>query len=285
MSQTDVTHDPNMCGTIPTVLHTYRFDTSKPADAKAYAALCERLRRDKDRRFFNVLRDPGAKQTKPGPVALETDHVFADQWSTTDGRRVFDWYEGIVPNASIKIGHWLEITPAMREIRRNTLKCGFCGHQEPAAKGLEFCGACLDSPYLAETDLHLTRLLPAGEFMPDRAPLSDAERDRLLPLYVARQTSGADSRNAAKLRKQRAGIEAKRGKAIASAQTEADGLLWLMDRGISIDNVIFYDHTGVFCFGWRKPVSDAVASTLLDQISEFPHPYEIKGVSRSWKGY
>mgnify|MGYP000721086373 CR=1 FL=1 len=62
----------------------------------------------------------------------------------------------------------------------------------------------------------------------------------------------------------------------AKAKAEHDGMIWLMDHGISIDNVIYYNHTGKFSFGWRTPLAKDVVSRILDVISEFPFAYEIK---------
>lgn len=68
-----------------------------------------------------------------------------------------------------------------------------------------------------------------------------------------------------------------------NATTERDGKLWIWDHGFSLDNVIYYSHTGRFCFGWRQPVSDSVASKLLDVMSEFPFPYTIKSESKTYE--
>lgn len=67
-----------------------------------------------------------------------------------------------------------------------------------------------------------------------------------------------------------------------SNEIEKEGMLWLWDKGFSLDNVIYYSHTGKFGFGWRSPLSDVVASKLLDIISEFPFPYEIKSESKTY---
>ena len=54
-------------------------------------------------------------------------------------------------------------------------------------------------------------------------------------------------------------------------------MLWLLDHGVSVENVIFYDHTGRFCFGWKdRGVSPAVASALRDVLCEFPFDYDIQ---------
>lgn len=310
--------------TLKTTLTRYRFDIDEADQREAYKALREKLEAD-GRHWFNAIADPSnaRKRCPEGEVELETDCLFDNQWNTVgvgdhSGYRIFDWYEGIFPNKRIKEGHYLEITYEMREIRRNTLKCGYCGHQEPAAKGNVFCPACLDSEYLKEDELHLTRLVPiericryVGEpwlmrecVIPEqeyddkgnrlnvvRPPLTDAEKAYLLPLFIERQTTGSDSRNANKLRKQRADIERTYAKAIEDANAERDGFLWLMDHNLAISNVIYYTHTSKFGFGWRNPVSASVVSKLLEIISEFPFPYEIKGIcpiegtKRTWEGY
>ncbi len=271
-----------MSDNLKTTLHRYNFNVSDPTQAKEYKALCGRLKAS-GVRFFNVLNvlsmpgdSKGPEGPEAGPIELETAHLFADQWSSACGFRVFDWYEGIVPNKDIKKGHWLEQTPDMEETRRNTHVCGFCGNQQSAAKGYVFCDRCLDSSYLKETELHLTRMLSTALFMPIREPLTDAERDNLLPQYIERQTTGTTSRNAAKLRKQRKAIEDKKTKAIETATDEHSGLLWLMDHGISVDNVIYYSHTQRFCFGWRSPIGPELHSHLLAVLVEFPHDYDIK---------
>jgi hypothetical protein len=96
-----------------------------------------------------------------GIIELETEFLFENQWNSNVGR-VFDWYEEAVFDSrgkerkNIKRGHYLEITPEMAEIRRNTLKCGYTGQQFPAAKGYIFNETenALGSPYLKESELH-----------------------------------------------------------------------------------------------------------------------------------
>lgn len=257
--------------TLKTKLHRYRFNISKEDERKAYEILCDIL---KDRHWLNVLADP-SKQPPAGPIELETKHLFANQWNSTT-HRVFDWYEGIYPNEYIKEGHYLEITDEMREIRRDTFVCGYCGYQCHKDRANKFCEECLDSEYLQEDDLHLLRMLPVEQYHPTREPLSEEEKAFLMPLYIKRQTEGENSRNAKKLRRQREDIHKDFDKATYAATTKKNGLLWLMDHNISIDNVIYYDHKDVFCFGWRKPVSKEVASRLLDVLCEFPFDYEIE---------
>jgi len=272
-----------------TTLHYYYFDTSDKDEANAYRMLCEDLRSMGLKCLLSITSDHYSfykDKIKPlggQTITLETKHLFNNQWNTaptvtsSNGLRVFDWSEPIYDNRRIHEGMWLKQTSEMNEIRRNTLKCGYCGAQYQAAQGYVFCEKCLDSEYLEEKELYLLRLLPIFKTWSKRAPLTKAEKAHLLPLYIERQTTGTDSRNANKLRAQRQRIERQYQTATENAKDEHDGLLWLMDNGVSIDNVIYYNHTHRFCFGWRSPVSQAVKSKLLDVLCEFPFDYDIKG--------
>ena len=265
--------------TLKTKLHFYRFDAKK--DAARYRELHAQL--SDGRHFFNANSDPEDKRDdtpRIEDVELETEHLFADQWNTKDGRRVFDWYEGIIwvgeRKGDYRAGHWLEITPEMREIRRNTNVCGYCGKYEPATAGSVFHLGCLDSEYLKKGDLHLLRMMPVDQFMPTRAPLTEAERAHLVPQFTEAQIRGTTDRGKARIAKARHDITQKAAKGIENATTERDGMLWLLDHGINIDNVIYYSHTGRFCFGWREPLSKGEYSALVEITTEFLFDYDIK---------
>ena len=267
---------------LKTQLTTYRFDVSDREQAAAYEALCEELHA-KGLTFFNV--DPmsnGPYEWHSGEITLDCSYLFEDQWNTTDDSphmphyRVHEWYEPIYPNKRLKTGYYLTITPEMLDIQKNTVKCGYCGAIEPAALGHTFCPRCLGSAYLTEKDLFLTRMQPITKGNRGRAPLTEEERTHLLPLYVAAQTEGAATAAGQKLAKQRADLKKERDAAIYTANTKYSGFTWLMDHGFNIDNCIYYSHTDRFCFGWRTPLDAAVASALLDKISEFPFNYTLE---------
>lgn len=63
-------------------------------------------------------------------------------------------------------------------------------------------------------------------------------------------------------------------KVTRKATIERDGHLWLIDHKIPVDNVIYYDHTGRWAFGWRKPIPDDLKSRMLDVLAEFPFNYD-----------
>lgn len=281
-----------------TTLHTYFFDLRSPDQAAAWKALAAKLKKTHP---HCMESHGGASHYTPiaphdgETVELETAHLFGNQWNTAPGclsakgYRVFDWALDYNPNgnANIKRGHYLDQTEEMREIRRNTCACGYCGKQEPAAKGLTFCPHCLDSEYLTEKELPLLRMRPIDEDTPrnNRPPLSKAERAHLLPAYRHAQIHGTTERGAARIEKARKDVEsdytkdlAKAKRAVAGVKEERDAKRWILDHcPAMLANYIYYGHTGQHCFGWRGDgLSAEQASALLDVISEFPFPYEIK---------
>lgn len=269
-----------------TKLHHYGYYLNKPADKAAYEAMVETIKANSEGRghwmnCWGVDRWDSSKTGSTEEVELETSYLFSNQWNETTAsgnRRLFDWFEEYRGSGSYKRGHWLEITAEMALARRSTLQCGYCGkHYGPLHEPIPgvFCTACLDSVYLKEDQLYLTRL---ENLIGKRnyAPLTDAEKAELLPRYVERQTTGKDSRNVQRREGQRQRVLADYAKTIADATTKRDGLLWLWDRGFDLDNVIFYAHVQRFGFGWRSPLSGDVLDRVLREISEFPYGYTIQ---------
>lgn len=272
-------------------IHHYYLDVTYPAQAAEYAAILENQKAQGVKVFDTnamsgntTFHEFCAKIVLVNgmSVPLETDIVFHNQWNSApiagvseNGLRLMDWQEWIYPNKSIKVGYYLEITKEMRELRDNTFVCGYCGKQEPSAKGLVFCPHCLGSEYLKSSDLGLLRLLPVSS-NGKRAELTEAEKEHLLPLYRTAQIHGNTARDKARIAKQRKDIADKCRKASEAVKTEHDGLLWLLDHGVSVDNVIFYPHTGRFSFGWRSPVDSVLYHDLMEAIKDFPFQYDVK---------
>jgi hypothetical protein len=272
---------------VQTVLTSYYFDTRNPEESAAYKKLAARLRETNGRCFetsggrshYNAAWREGM------PVALETKHLFMNQWNSDVGR-IFDWAQDypIAFGKHIKRGHYLAITDEMRAIRHDAVKCRYCGHMDQAAAGHEFCPKCPGSEYLAEKDLKLTRLMRVDDDSPV-AELTEAEAAVLIPRWREAQGLGKQARAGATLSKRRQSIarlvpeaEAKAAADIKAARIEAAALTWLMDAGYrDIDNVIYYPHTGRFGFGWREPLGAAEYSALLDILgAKFPFDYDIK---------
>jgi hypothetical protein len=187
-------------------------------------------------------------------------------------------------NEKIKEGHWLEQTPEMEAIRRETLTCGYCGKYVPVTEPHKwYCEKCLGSEYLKETDLGLLRLQPVADKNPSFA-MTDEERAEILPLWKEAQGLGAITREQRARSKNRQKVsdlipnaEKKAAKLIEHAKVQTKALTWLLDHEINmIDNVIYYDHTERFCFGWRTPLTADERSKLLDVLCEFPFDYDLK---------
>jgi hypothetical protein len=276
-----------------TILHTYNFNTSNPEQASEYAALVARLTAD-GCKVFKALGDYECTALA-GEITLDATYLFANQWNTVatddgNGHRVFDWAEDAIfyngrENHNVRRGHWLEQTDEMRAIRRETLKCGYCGKQitrtalaqrTDALSVLGFCAQCIDSEYLKDEDLRLLRLEPvAAEFGTPRAPITDEERAVILPLYVDAQVHGATERGKVRIARLRKSIVEECNATIRNATTKRDGFTWLMDHAVNTDNVIYYPHTGRFAFGWRTALAPEVKAQLLDVLCEFPFDYDI----------
>lgn len=261
---------------IKTRIHNYKFYIDTEEDRIKYQEMVSKITVPK----FACLADPSPRKRNEvpnGEITLETQNIFNNQWNTKCGFRVFDWFEPIYQNRSLKAGHYLEITPEMIDIREKTYKCGYCGAEYYGHENRgKFCSKCLDSPYLTEDYLHLLLLAPVSCESKKRRKLTDDEMTALMPIYIKRQTTGRDSRNAKKLKKQREDIQKEYAKRLCRAKEEHDGLIWLMDHNISIDNVIYYSHTNAFCFGWKGSLNDEVKKKLTGLLKDFPFNYELK---------
>ena len=272
-----------------TKIHTYSFDLNDPAQREPYIQLSERLKAEVKLRqrghCMNVIAGYDAEARKWGEVVkaaesagvltLETKHLFDNQWNSVEAGRVFDWYEGInFENRLLKFGHWLEITPEMMAVRRNTVACGYTGQQFPADCGMTFntTPAGLGSFGLKESELSMLRLLPVWPEGVRRKELTAAEREELLPLYIAARQEGQAKQRA----KQRAEVEAEYVKDCALAEMEHKGKLWLLDRSMTLENVIFYNHTARFSFGWRTAYGPKSAAALADALKGFPYAFDIQ---------
>jgi hypothetical protein len=291
--------------TIKTRLHAFWLDLTDPEQKAKFEAICAERRAQGVKPFVSWSPDHSShylawarQDLHPEglEIELEQGFLFKDQWNTVpmgggNGHRVFDFtYDapGSPGQASrtIRKGHWLEITDEMKEVRRAVRVCGYCGaHYGPDRTPIPddgFCPKCLGSEYLKAEDLRLLRLLPVAEsFGGDRPELTDEERAALLPRYREAQKYGSDERT-------RKAIDARRARAlelpekarqkVVEAEKIRDARLWCLDRGLlrAEGNLIYYGHTGRFCFGWNKPLDGDDLSQLLDAVSEFRWPYDIE---------
>ena len=290
-----------MTDTIKAELVYYRIDVSRPEGRKAYAELCETLKEipfetwrisavvnsEATSKFLNSLREEldihvsnVDYQLHSREIHLETKHLFESQWNTAEGFRLHNKTEFEWPALHIKEGYYIRQNPQMIAVLQGTAKCGYCNHQAPVGEK-DFCDNCISSIFLEEPRLYLLRMEPIEK--PERRTggvvkasrreaLTQAEHDVILPRYFGAQTKLQQERE----EKLRAAIKRTYERAVDIAETEAKGMFWLLDEGISTENLIFYPHTKTFCFGWRHPVSKEVKAVLLEKLKEFPFNFDIK---------
>lgn len=266
--------------TIKTVLHVYDYDTNRDAGpAGVWTNLEIALRHTPGRgRIMNSFCDQTMSamraELETGPVELETGFLFENQWNSSNGLRLFDWFLEAVPGKpNIKRGHYLDITPEMIRIRRETYSCNYCGAMVPEAQiGNGLHTDCLGNVYLKESELLLVRLIRiCDQWKKPLALLSEQERAWVLPIYLKAQMEAS----AAAREKQRAAVLAEFEKDSNAATVERDGFLWLLDHGLQTENVIFYSHTGKFSFGWRSKYTGEAREVLLAALARFPFPYDV----------
>lgn len=273
-----------------TTLHYREFDLSVAADNAAYIALRAAQTRD-PKNAFEVWAETGAKgaefrqklQDLDGKeVELDTSCLFDNQWNTAaipgiseSGMRVFDFYAERWPNRSIRTVQWLEITDEMRAIRATVRKCGYCGKHYPGPEGLprfELCTSCVGSEYLKPESFPLLRLKPI-DFTGTRAPLTEEETE-----FLTREHEGAYAlAQAARRAKLKERIERDAEKSIRDIGTETSGKTRFLDMGLDVDNLIFYPHTGRFCYGWREKVTREGAERIhaqLTKLAPFRYPLD-----------
>ena len=283
----------------------YRIDVSRPEGRKAYAELCKDLREipfktwviqgsfpngttnfeahkfsDSLRKQLYIPTPTTDCQIHNREINLKTDHLFEDQWSAAEGFRLHNKTLFVWPALHIKEGYYIRQNPEMIAVLQSTAKCGYCDYQAPVGEK-DFCDNCISSPYLEESNLYLLRMEPiedpvrrSGEVVKasQRAPLTEAELAVIMPRYIEAQTKNRQEKE----EKLRAAIKQTYERAINITETEAKCMYWLLDEGISTENLIFYPHQNVFCFGWRNPVSKEVRAELDEKLKQFPFDFEIK---------
>ena len=294
-----------MTDAIKAELVYYRIDVSRPEGRKAYAELCEDLKeipfetwRIQGRfpngstnfelhRFIDSLKEKldihlswEDSQVFNREIHLKTDYLFDDQWSTEEGFRLHNKTEFEWPALHIKEGYYIRQNPQMIAVLQSTAKCGYCGHQAPVGEK-DFCDKCISSPYLDESNLYLLRMEPIEDPVrrsrevvkaSQRVPLTQEELAIVMPRYVEAQTKVQQKKE----KELRVAIKRDLVQKVELAEIDAKAYLWLLDAGISVENVIFYPHTRTFTFGWRNPVSKEVKAELVEKLEGFPFNFDIK---------
>lgn len=278
---------------VTTRLTSYSYDIRLPAENAEYMALCEELKAKGLKCFEShggKLHATIAREIGDRELTLDLSHLFdadAAQWNTqpiegvsANGYRIHEWAQdsryALNDNPNRKQGYYMAISPAMRELQRNTAACGYCGKQEPSAKGLEFCDKCIGSQYLEASELYLLRMLPLSS-RAKRQPLTEAESARILPVWKQAKVFGNSERDKARIKKQRDDLNNRYVRDLKNLDTEFKGKGWLMDNGINLELAIYYNHTQRFGFGWSSAkVTPELADTLREALAAFPFPYDVE---------
>ncbi|MGM6589812.1 hypothetical protein ABLB47_02880 [Vibrio parahaemolyticus] len=199
---------------------------------------------------------------------LDSNCLFDDQLNTypvegvsENGYRLFDANIYRFLNRNIKCGYYIRNIDELRAVRNKFVKCGYCGNQELASN--QFCTKCLGSQYLKESDLKLVRMQKIGANGPKREELTETEFKTIKPLYDEAQLKAIEERN----EKKRAEVMKTREAVIAHANIECDGILWFIDNGFDVANIIYYKHTGAFCFGWRTAYNEEQAKEIQSKLT------------------
>ncbi|MFM9972918.1 MAG: hypothetical protein ACKVQK_31465 [Burkholderiales bacterium] len=265
---------------IKTKIIGYYFRLDDKKDFQAWENL-KAERKESGVELFDVIemKNDSSGSGENRVIELETKHLFNNQWNTKDGLRVFDWIQSIVPNKRIKIGHYLIVNDEMREIRQNAFSCGYCGAQYYGEHNEnKFCYKCLGGEHLKENDIYLLRLQSVADGRNNRAKLTQAESDVIMPLYIENQISATSER----IKKAN---ERKRKQILSdfeSAEIEKDGFLWMLDKNINIEDVIYYKHKNTFCVGWHgEGISENIKNEWQKALKDFPYniEYKVKKVS------
>lgn len=252
----------------------YNLQTRQKEDAEEYARIKERAAA-LGYRLMDVS-NPSKYHNLPDVVEIDTVYLFNNQYNTKCGHRVHDWYEGIdYRNRTFKSGYYLDADDdsleRLKQAKLEQLACGYCGDHSGVA-GQKFCSNCLGSPYLKEDSLYLLRLIPVlhDHGKDPRAELTPEELAQIKPLYVEAQSA----LNIAAEKARREDLQKEFDRTTRKALTKFSGFTWLLDHGINTTNVIYYDHTDKFSFGWQGAMEPSVQEVIKAKMVGFPFNWE-----------
>lgn len=276
---------PGIPATVPIGgIEQYRFDIRNPDEKAEYEALKKRLLSEGYKRH----RSWGGKYTHcqianmalehKGTLYVDMTYAFEDQWNLeAPNLRVHEWAQDYMHsgmNIHIRQGYYLTGLEELRGILRTVSRCGYCGNKGFAADG-GTCQACVGSAYLKEEDLPLLVMQPILGKKRSKAEVS-AEVPAIKAAWLQRQIKATEVQTSRQKEGALASAEKARARAVLFEQA-AEGWQWLADRGISTENIIYYDHSNTFSVGWRgEGLSEELAAEWHKTLYEFPAKWEVK---------
>jgi len=287
--------------TIKAKIYFYRYDISKKDEKKAYLKEMETAKvfsgwtspntlhyinfSYESNKEFNeklkglTIKNLSGEVKKEGIINIETKHLFNNQFNTQEGFRLWNWRENIFLNKDIKEGYYIEMPKEYFNLLENTFSCGYCGKQytreEKIKKDLSFCDACLGSEYLKEDDLFLLRLKRIND-KTERLPLNDCDNEILTDINLKEFERLNKIRKKENIKRIKAKLTKERKENIANSENEYKGFMWCLNKGIETDNLIYYNHTKTFCFGWRDKLNFEKEQQLKKDLKGFPFKFELK---------
>jgi hypothetical protein len=263
---------------IKVTLEKYRFNINNKSELLKYNEMVKvatDLGHDRNQ-TLSVQVKSGWLDSLPIKQTIETDFLFSDQFNTVEGFRIYLWSEIIYPNRDIKEGYYL--TGDIDELlaaQKNQLSCGYCGKRHDAREiDYKFCKDCLHSEYLTQDCLHLLRLMPVDKFNPKRPKEITKElqaefNNRAHQMYL-------NNRKRLKLKAQKLLQDDAVKRESDRYETELQAAL--MFGGLEVGNLIYYNHTKKWVYGWRDRVSKDEYNDYMLKASELELPLDSDGI-------
>jgi hypothetical protein len=245
--------------TFKTKIHFYNFDLKKPEEKIAWENMRDDLKGLGLKIFtFNteVNRCDWKKmvhENKTEDVYLDAKVIFDDQWNgscdSLKNHRFFDWLLYDLPNKDARKGHWIEPTYETADSRCQ-FQCRYCGHINGYDKGDGFHHKCLGSEYMKIDELYMATYGRIYNKWAKNVSVKSIE----IPEYIKEEHVKRQKEFWAKKSEQRyAEMVQKAKQNIIDAKLELKAVTFLNARGFTdFDNLIYYNHSHTFGFGWRK---------------------------------
>lgn len=208
------------------------------------------------------------KNIPEGWYTVDTAHMFDNQYNLVEGMRVFEWCQrlsnkglGVFPE-----GYYIsEGLDKLREIQNNRFACGYCGKQTDHGG---WCDKCRGSEYLKPENYPLLQLLPISQ----KRDYSVSIPQEVIDDIQVQQEDARKKRRAKHIEDKRAKLRQEE----KDLETKIEAFEWLVENGMDFDNVIYYNHTQTFCFGWRDSIPEGQRDALKAKLSGFPFAFEVK---------
>lgn len=245
----------------------YYYNISDEKEQTEYEKLCGVLK-GRGLKLFDFIAVKNNTQID-GSFELETEHLFNNQFNAGD-YRCFDWCEFIYPNRNIKQGHYVTVCPGfgyLQHLRHTTRQCGYCGKLYRESDQ-QWCDSCLGSQYLERDELRLLKT----HFIDQDRSFNTEPPVWMFVEYDRQQKEGRLIR----VEKDKQAALARCEEDIKSARIQYNGFKLIIESGLDYENCIYYNHVGRFCFGWRKPLTEAEKIEIGDKLKKFPYDYDMK---------